>query len=230
MGTTNRKIYKSQNLRIFMTNNLTQILDNFRGNRDRAAEEGRFGDELPKLYAEGVKTRIYNDLGTQNYSFNLNQTNELNSYIGIHNGECYLVTPIRTEISGQNSKLNTLYDQLGDFLINVIEKGKMHLGNSARVQGTGALKKTGTCLAVDNSVSMIEKDDSLHAEMIEKEDSRFGNKYLVLKVNAPAYNALEVRDFLYKKLNQLQAPTLKEKVEHKVNKINAEELDIFLSD
>jgi|GEM_PF-6959565 len=208
-----------------MASKLIQMLDQFRGNRDRAAEEGRFGDELPTLYSNGVAKRIYDDLGDQNYNFKSGKSNEFTSYIGINGGECYLVTPIKTEISEKGN----LSDQLGDFLLNVIEKGKMQIGNTACVQGTGALKKAGTCLGVDNSVQVAEKDCSLKAEIIEKQDPRFGNKYLIIKVNSPSYNALEVKNFLYSKLNQLQPRAFEGKAVNKVDKINSEELGYFLS-
>jgi len=204
-----------------MTKNLIEILNHFRGNRDRAAEEGRFRDELPNLYANAVKRETNWNLFLQ-YDALREATpgSTVFSYIGATNGKCYLLAPVY-----HTKDSNNLSNELGNFLIKAIEKGKMQIGNCSCMKISGALKQTGTTIDVDNDAPVSNVDTNLKVDFKEK------GKYIVFEISSPTYNAIQVKDFLYKKLNTLQPQTLKEKdIAYRVENINSEELGIFLTD
>lgn len=208
-----------------MANTLIQMLDQFRENRDRAAEEGRFGDELPTLYSNGVRTRIYNDLGEQRYNLKNRKTSEINSYIGIVGGKCYLITPV---ISDLQDPIRETQD-LGNWILGTIESG-MPVAAPKCLKKSSGLKYQGTTIGVDNDAPVAEASDKkLIVNPIEQVDSRFGTNYLAFEISSPAYSALDIKEVLYKKFCQLQPPALNGRVVHTINKINSEELGYFLS-
>ncbi len=203
-----------------MTNKLNDKFAHFTRNGERAVEEGRISSQdRDRWYADMIVNPLIKQTLTSNY---LNLKDEKNlpiiSYIGTLGNKCYIITPVKGDST------NELAYELGCHLMGAINSG-MQIGKAGCMKLSGALKKTGTTIDVDNDAQVNECQSKPKAHMKEQAG------YMVLEVESNQ-NPQDVKDYFFKKFNQneCQPKALKEKgMRHEVERIDGKELGIFLA-